>query len=124
MSSGKSPRDSELLEGALLRVKKGRLEGPYEPFRDAVLRRRRWGIRCNPSFTFGAPYNGKLRAAGDLKRSSTNRAAQVSISINLPTWYNFPSAIKSPMGIYQGGPLGFAKADNGAACEQLLLARE
>ena len=33
MSSRKSPRDSELWEGALLQVKKGWLEGPFSSFR-------------------------------------------------------------------------------------------
>ena len=126
MASRKSPRDSKLWGEALLQVERGWLEGPFEFLRDAVLEEQGCSpgesFRCNPSMRFGVSQRENLRAAGDLERSCTNRVAQVLTPINLPTWYHFPSAIKSIIGKRSGRPLGFAKVDHSAAYGKLPLA--
>ena len=74
-------------------------------------------VRLQAIGRFVAPQGKKLRAAGDLKQSSTTRAAEVSTRINLPTRDIFPSAIRSLLAMCSAGPLGFAKAGRGEAYE-------
>ena len=52
---------------------------------------------CFPPSRFGVPQGEKLRAAGDLKQSPTNRAAQALRPISPRTWDPFSSAVRSPM---------------------------
>ena len=78
-------------------------------------------VGCNLPFRFGVSQGEKLRAAGYLKQSSTNRAAQGSTLIKLPTWDHLASMIKSMMDQCGGLPLGIAKADHQAAYRQLPL---
>ena len=61
---------------------------------------------------------------GDIKQSSTNRAAPVLTLIHLPTWGHFLSVIKSPTDRCPRGHPGFAEADRSAAYKQLPLVPE
>ena len=97
MSRRMSPSDPKLREEALFQGGGGWFEGLYELSRDAVLTKQRESLCRSPAFWCGVPPGENLRAAGDLKQSSTNRATQVLRPINLPAWQHFSSAIKDIM---------------------------
>ena len=75
----------------------GWLEVSYEPSRDAVLAMMGESIRRRPALRSGVAQGGELRAAVDLKRSPTDRAAQVLTLINPPAWVRLASTIKALM---------------------------
>ena len=82
----------------------GWLDGPYAPWRDAVLAERGKSARRNSSFRFGVPRGERLRTEGNLEQSSTNREAQVFMQINLPTWGPLPLGHQISCGEATGRP--------------------
>ena len=74
---------------------------------------------ANPAFRFGVQLGSKLRAVDDLKRSTTNRAADVRTPVKLPTWGHFSAVIRSFQERGLPGNLAMARADHRDAYKQL-----
>ena len=80
---GQGPEAEGLWLEAISRIKKDWLRGPrrYTPTGD--LRANGELVVVNPAFRFGAQQVDKLRAVGDLRRSSANEATPVKTPTNL-----------------------------------------
>ena len=92
---------------ALLQEERGRAECPYDHSRDAVIKKRERGPRCNPPFKFGRPKgnsSGLWPIPNGAGRNGPLRRDHVSV--DLPAWDHVSSAIKSLMEKCPGGPLG------------------
>ena len=94
MSAVTNPRGGQLWEDALDQVERGRLSGPSPFGVNGKLVTGDGPQLANPAFRFGAQQGPKLIAAGDLKRSQTNRAAAIRAPVNLQTRGHFPAAIR------------------------------
>ena len=83
------PNEGALWNEALSQVEKGWLQGPFDFDEEGNLVTAEGLQLANPASRFGVQKGSKLRAADDLKRSQTNRAAAVKTPVNLPTWGHF-----------------------------------
>ena len=73
----------------------------------------------NPASKFGARGDEKLRAACDLKRSQTNRAAAVRAPVNPPTGSYFAAILRTFQEAGTPEHSALAKADRKDAKKQL-----
>ena len=80
------PRRPTLWSEALSQTEKGWLAGPRPYTTEGKLQIGGENVTVNPAYRFGVQQAEKLRAVGDLKRSSTDEATSVLTPINLPSW--------------------------------------
>ena len=79
-------------------------------------------VVASPAFRFGVQQGEKLRAVGDLERSSPNGATFIAPPVNLPSWDHVAHTCSLFSLKGDRRPLAMAKADHADAYKRLPVA--